>query len=159
MAGKTLVAYYTHSGNTEKIAQQIARQTGGTLLRVLPEQAYPEEYDAVVEQAKKEILQGYRPKLLSQVGSLQEYDTVFVGSPNWWSTIAPPIATFLEGQDFTGKKVAPFCTHGGGGMAELERDTLALCPGCQPCAGFAIYGDGGDGAEEKVAAWLKNIGV
>ena len=132
---------------------------GGALGKIEPAEAYPKAYDAVVEQAKKEIRAGFRPKLKTQAIDLKQYDTVFVGSPNWWSTIAPPIAAFLEGQNFAGKKVAPFCTHGGGGMASLERDTLALCKGCEPCPGFAIYGDGGDQAQEKITAWLGQVGI
>ena len=154
-----LVVYYTHSGNTEKIARIIAAQTGADLLEIRPVEAYPKEYQAVVAQAKKEISANFRPELQPYAEVASNYDTVFVGSPNWWSTIAPPIAAYLEQQDFAGKRVAPFCTHGGGGMAALERDTLALCPGAQKCAGLAIYDDGGADAERKVAAWLKQIDV
>lgn len=152
-----LVVYYTHSGNTEKIARIIAAQTGADLLEIQPVSAYPCEYDAVVAQAKQEISTNFRPELQPYAEIASNYDTIFVGSPNWWSTIAPPIAAYLEQQDFAGKRVAPFCTHGGG-MAGLERDTLALCPGAEKCAGLALYDDGGAQAEGKVTAWLEQIG-
>lgn len=154
-----LVVYYTHSGNTEKIARIIAAQTGADLLEIQPVSAYPCEYDAVVAQAKQEISTNFRPELQPYAEIASNYDTFFIGSPNWWSTIAPPIASFLEQQDFSGKRVAPFCTHGGGGMAGLERDTLALCPGAQNCAGIALYDDGGADAESKIAAWLGQAGL
>ena len=154
-----LVVYYTHSGNTEKIARIIAAQAGADLLEIQPVSAYPCEYDAVVAQAKQEISTNFRPELQPYAEIASNYDTFFIGSPNWWSTIAPPIASFLEQQDFSGKRVAPFCTHGGGGMAGLERDTLALCPGAQNCAGIALYDDGGADAEGKIAAWLGQAGL
>ena len=154
-----LVVYYTHSGNTEKIARIIAAQAGADLLEIQPVSAYPCEYDAVVAQAKQEISTNFRPELQPYAEIASNYDTFFIGSPNWWNTIAPPIASFLEQQDFSGKRVAPFCTHGGGGMAGLERDTLALCPGAQNCAGIALYDDGGADAEGKIAAWLEQAGL
>ena len=154
-----LVVYYTHSGNTEKIARIIAAQTGADLLEIQPVSAYPCEYNAVVAQAKQEISTNFRPELQPYAEIASNYDTFFIGSPNWWNTIAPPIASFLEQQDFSGKRVAPFCTHGGGGMAGLERDTLALCPGAQNCAGIALYDDGGADAEGKIAAWLEQAGL
>ena len=153
-----LVVYYTHSGNTEKIARIIAAQTGADLLEIQPVSAYPKEYNAVVAQAKQEISTNFHPELQPYAEIASNYDTIFVGSPNWWSTIAPPIAAYLEQQDFAGKRVAPFCTHGGGGMAGLERDTLALCPGAEKCTGLALYDDGGAQAEGKVAVWLEQIG-
>lgn len=153
-----LVVYYTHSGNTEKIARIIAAQTGADLLEIQPVSAYPKEYNAVVAQAKQEISTNFRPELQPYAEIASNYDTIFIGSPNWWSTIAPPIAAYLEQQDFAGKRVAPFCTHGGGGMAGLERDTLALCPGAEKCTGLALYDDGGAQAEGRVAAWLEQIG-
>ncbi|MDI3543102.1 MAG: hypothetical protein PWP57_705, partial [Candidatus Atribacteria bacterium] len=96
MKGNILIAYYSRSGNTRKLAQLIHQKVGGTVHEIQPEVPYPASYNATVEQAKKEIQAGFRPPLKSRIEHIEAYDTIFIGSPNWWSTIAPPIATFLE---------------------------------------------------------------
>ena len=159
MSDKVLIVYYSHSGNTRTIAEAIQRQSGGTLCEILPVSAYPTAYDAVVEQAKKEIQKGFHPELKSAPADVAAYDTVFVGSPNWWSTIAPPIATFLSGHDWSGKTVAPFCTHGGGGVGRVERDIAGLCAGARMESGLVVSGSGGSRAEALIATWLRKLGV
>ena len=94
-SGKVLVAYFSHSGNTREVARQISEATGGDLFEIVPATPYPTEYRAVVDQGKKEIEAGVRPALKNPVGDLSQYDVIFVGSPCWWATIAPPVATFL----------------------------------------------------------------
>lgn len=154
---KTLVIYYSHSGNTRHLAEMIAKQAKGDCLEIVPQDAYPQGYNEVVAQAQKEIKAGYRPALKNKAMDLSAYDTVLVGTPNWWSSIAPPIATFLENNDLSEKKVAVFCTHGGGGFGHIEKDVKALCPDSQMLSGWSVYGNGaGAGDAEK---WLKKIKV
>ena len=93
-SGKVLVAYFSHSGNTREVARQISEATGGDLFEIVPATPYPTEYRAVVDQGKKEIEAGVRPALKNPVGDLSQYDVIFVGSPCWWATIAPPVATW-----------------------------------------------------------------
>lgn len=111
---KILVAYYSYSGNTEAVAKQIAGATGGTLFEITTPHQYPEAYNAMTAQAKKEIRDGFKPELSSKVEDFARYDMVFVGSPNWWGTYAPAVSAFLAAYDFNGKTVVPFFTHGGG---------------------------------------------
>ena len=153
-----LIAYYSHSGNTEELAELIRTETGGALFEIKPAVPYPSAYQAVVGQAKEEIRAGFRPEL-GEPADVGPYDVVFVGSPNWWSTVAPPVASFLERCDLTGKTVVPFCTHGGGGMAGLARDTMALCPDSEVMDGFAAYGNSVPRARGEVDAWLRGIGL
>lgn len=119
---KVLVAYYSYSGNTEAVAKQIAQATGGTLFEITTSHKYPEAYNAMTSQAKKEIQAGFKPELTSKPENWEEYDMVFVGSPNWWGTYAPAVSAFLAAYDFKGKTVVPFFTNGGGGMQNCERD-------------------------------------
>lgn len=93
---KTLVVYYSHSGNTKKLAGKIAELTGADLLELVPEQAYPQDYNTVVEQAKREIQTGFYPKLKNKLPELAQYDVILAGTPNWWSTMAPPVGSFLK---------------------------------------------------------------
>jgi flavodoxin len=87
------------------------------------------------------------------------YDTIFVGSPNWWSTIAPPIAAFLSEYDLSGKAVFPFCTHGGGGIGKVAKDIAKLCSLPIVPNSFEIYGSGGADAQAKLSSWLREIGI
>lgn len=157
MNKKILVVYYSHSGNTRKLAKLIEQETGGTLCELLPEKAYPGDYNTVVEQAKKEIQAGFRPALKTEVKDFAAYDKVFVGTPNWWSTIAPPVATFLENYDLSEKNVAPFCTHGGGGAGHIEATIKKLCPNSTVLSALSVYGDTAKSAQ--VESWLKKIGA
>lgn len=156
MKANYLVVYYTHSANTRKVAAVINEKIDGTLFQLEPEEAYPAGYDDVVKQAKKEINAGFRPELKEDI-DVSDYDVIFVGTPNWWSTMAPPVATFLEKHDFSGKKVAPFCTHGGGGMAHVQKDMEKLCKGAEVLKGFDVYGSGGSGIEDAVSKWIDRI--
>ena len=154
---KNLIVYYSHSGNTGKLAKLVKEATGGTLCELLPEKAYPGDYNTVMEQAKKEIQAGFRPVLKTKVMDPASYDTVFVGTPNWWSTIAPPIATFLENYNLTGKTVVPFCTHGGGGAGNIEGTVKTLCPDSRVVSLLSVYGNEAKASEVEV--WLNKIGV
>jgi len=156
MAGQVLVVYFSRSGNTRRMANFIHQQVGGTLHEIQPEKPYPDSYNATVDQAKREIKAGHKPALRSTLDHIEAYDTIFVGSPNWWSTIAPPVATFLSANDLSGKTVVPFCTHGGGGLGRIGRDIARLCPQSTVLSGFEIYGSGGGNALARVSAWLSN---
>jgi hypothetical protein len=90
-------------------------------------QAY--DYNACTSQAKKEIQAEYKPPLKGQVEDMGNFTLILLGSPNWWSSIAPPAAAFLAGYDLTGKVIVPFCSPGGGGQGHLVRDIAKLCPG------------------------------
>lgn len=156
---RALVVYYSHSGNTKRIADMIQKKMGADLLEIKPVVPYPVSYDEVVEQAKKEIRAGFVPEIQKTDVDLSKYDTIFVGTPNWWSTIAPPVAAFLKEQDLTGKTVAVFCTHGGGGLGRVKSDVEKLCPESRVMKCFETYGNGGGRAEQLVDEWLGKLGA
>jgi len=159
MTKQILIVYFSHSGNTQNIANLIHQQVGGTIHQIVPAAPYPKSYNVVVDQAKKEIQAGYKPALQSICDQIESYDTIFVGSPNWWSTIAPPVATFLSIYDLAGKTIVPFCTHGGGGLGRIEQEIAKICPRSTTLSCLDIYGSGAGNAQAKVAAWLHKIGV
>ena len=154
---KVLIVYYSWSGNTRVAAEQIRKITGGTLFEIKTAKAYPAEYDACVEQAKKECRSGFCPELASKAGELAKYDVIFLGTPNWWSTMAPPVRTFLTTENLSGKTVIPFVTHGGGGMADCERDMRKISPKARFVKGGAFSGSGIRSAEAAVKAWINQI--
>ena len=153
---KILVAYYSYSGNTKKVALEISKNVGGDLFEIKTEGEYPQEYSAMVQQAKKEIANGYRPKLLNKVENMAQYDVIFIGSPNWWGTITPQVSSFLAAYDLDGKTVVPFVTHGGGGKQNTVDDLKAQCKGCNVSDSVWVgYGSVTLGIEN----WLTNLGL
>lgn len=157
MSNNILIVYFSHYGNTQKLASLIQQKTGGIVLKIEPATEYPSSYNAVVDQAKNEIRMGYRPALKTKIKNIESHDTVFVGTPNWWSTIAPPIATFLVSYDLSRKTVVPFCTHGGGGFGHIESDIAKLCPNSMVMSGLSVYGSTIN--EAQVSEWLSKIGI
>ena len=129
MAEKILIAYYSKTGNTKRAAEEIAKMTGGTLNRIVPQKTYPDSYFATVAVAKWESLKGEKPALADKVEGIGGYDKILVGFPIWWFGCPQLIKTFMESYDFDGKKVYPFCTHGGSGPKNSTRDIKAICPG------------------------------
>lgn len=153
---KILVAYYSYSGNTKEVAEAIHEKVGGDLFEIKTEGAYPEEYRAMTTQAQKEIQAGYRPKLISEVDNISQYNIIFLGSPNWWGTITPQVSSFLEKYDLSGKTVVPFITHGGGGQQNTIADMIAQCKNCQVVQeGWVGYGSRTMG----INGWLEDLGL
>lgn len=156
---KCLVAYFSHSGNTRTVAEQIREATGADIFEIEPAAAYPTNYQAVVDQAKKEVNSDFKPALKSKPENLGKYDIIFVGSPCWWYTIAPPVATFLSSYDLSGKTIAPFMTHEGSRMGHSEADIKKLCAGATLLPGLPVRGGSVQEAAPEVAKWLRRIGV
>ena len=86
-----------------------------------------------------------------------KYDVIFVGTPNWWSTMAPPVLTFLSSYDFSGKTIIPFVTHGGGGMARCESDMRKACPKAAFGKGGAFSGRSIKEAGTALARWVDEV--
>jgi flavodoxin len=154
-----LTAYFSHSGNTRVIAHQIHENTGGDIFEIVPVDPYPREYDTVVEQARKELDKDEKPRLKTKVGNMGSYNVVFVGYPNWWGTIPRPVATFLSEYDFSGKTIAPFCTHEGSRLGRSVTDIKELCPQSTILEGLAVRGSDVRNAKDEVAGWLREIGM
>lgn len=156
---KILVAYFSHSGNTKAVAEQISKATGGDILRIEPLAAYPKEYNQLVGQAKKKVESGYKPPIKKNAGNILAYDIIFVGSPSWWSTIAPPVATFLSGHDLAGKTIIPFMTHEGSRMGRAEADIKKICPGSTVLQGLPVRGSSAANSQNEIKQWLQSIKI
>lgn len=114
--GGTLIAYFSWSGNTEKMAQTIQEEIGGDLFQIEPAVPYTDDYDALLDIAQQEQADNARPELAAQVENWDSYEAVFVGFPNWWSDAPMAVYTFLESYDFSGKTLIPFNTSASGGF-------------------------------------------
>lgn len=154
---KVLIAYYSWGGNTRAAAEMIQQETGGTLFEIKPVKPYPSDYRKCTEVAKADISAGVRPELQTKISDIANYDVVFVGSPNWWGTMAPPVATFLTTHDLAGKTVIPFFTHGGGGMQRCETDVKKLCGKSSVLKAATFSGGGIRSARKAVKKWLDEV--
>ena len=148
---KILVAYFSYSGNTREIANQIHKRVGGDISEIQAVKPYPHDYDAVVQQARQELDSGYKPALKTKIEHIKSYDLVFIGYPNWCSTVPAPVRTFLSEYDFSGKTIVPFCTHEGSGLGRSATDISKLCPKSTLLDGFVILGSDVKTAQEKVS--------
>ena len=151
---KTLVAYFSASGQTAKLAKTLAGVTGGDLFEIKPAAAYSSNYRTCVERAQKEIAGKIKPELAEKVKDFSRYEVIFIGTPNWSSTMAPPVRSFLSSYEFSGKTVIPFVTHGGGGMARCETDMRKAVPKAKFGKGGAFYGRGIRNAGTALADWI-----
>ena len=156
---KVLIIYYSRSGNTREIANQIHERVGGDIIELQTVEPYPDEYEEVTKQAKQELNSGFKPALKTKVEKIGSYDVIFVGSPNWWGTIAAPVKTFLSEYDLSGKTIVPFITHGGSGLGRSVTDIATLCPNSTILDGLAVWGKNAKTAQNDVSAWVRRLGV
>lgn len=156
--GTMLILYFSRSGNTRKVAEQIHDRVGGDIIELKTASPYPSDYDTLTKQAQREQKSDARPEITTEIPNLDAYDTVFIGFPNWWSGMPMPFFTLLEKYDLGSKTVVPFCTHGGGRFGHSLRDLKRLCPRARILEGFEVPGSRADRARSDVDAWLRKLG-
>ena len=157
MGEDCLVLFYSWSGNTRRVAQIIAQQTHGDLLELRPRHPYPEEYSMTVKRARGEIQKKNHPELCPLELDVANYKTLFVGTPNWCGTVAPPVVSFLKEFMPTEKNIIPFCTHGGGGGGDIAKRIAHFCIGCDVFPLLTLRDNGGADAEKAVERWLDQV--
>ncbi len=156
---KNLIVYFSHSGNTREIAERIQAKVGGEIFELQTVDPYPTDYNACVDQAKREIAAGHKPALKNKPPNIADYDTVFIGSPVWWYTVAPPVSTFLSEHDLSGKTIAPFCTHEGSGLSKCAVDIAKQAPGAAVTDGVAFRGGRVSSSQKELEEWLRKIAI
>jgi len=158
-ARKIFIVYFSHSGNTREIANQIHQSVGGDIFEIQTVNLYPSNYAALVMQAKQERESGYKPALKTKIENIKSYDVIFIGSPVWGGTMPQPIVSFLSEYDLSGKTIVPFCTHGGWGQGQSFTDIAKLSPQSTVLEGFAIEGNKVETAQPEIAIWLSKIKI
>lgn len=147
-------------GNTEYVARLIQETVGGDLFRIETTERYPLDHDPLVEQAAEEQDVDARPELATHIENLEQYDTIILGYPNWWSDLPQPLYTFLEEYDFGAKTIIPFVTHGGSGFSRT-RDTISeLQPGAFVSDNtLSLSRNDVVDSEDEVVAWVESLGL
>ena len=147
--GNILIAYFSHSGNTEKVAEKIAEYTDGDLAVI----RRAEEYQNLYEEAEAEILDGAHPDITVSVENIAGYDTVFVGYPIWWDEAPAMIATFLADNDFSGKTIIPFCTSASDDIGNSLHIFSELCPNAEIAEGLT------SNDLSDIEPWIQSLGI
>lgn len=170
---KILVAYYSRigeeynvgnitKGNTAIVAEIIAQKTGADIFEIKPVTPYPASYEECKKIASREKATKARPQFVGDI-DISGYDMIFIGYPIWYGDAPQIIYSFLESHDFGGKKIIPFCTHGGSGLSSTDQSIMLACPTAKILRGFELRGSVAQNnsaqAESVVADNLKRLGL
>ena len=147
-------------GNVQQLAGWIQEETGGELFSIQITDPYPSDWDACLERANQERGQNARPALVEpQVENLEQYDTVFLGYPNWWYGVPMALLTFLEENDLSGKDVYLFCSHGTGGLARSVEIITEAAPEANISDNiFDCYEEDAPASQGDIQAWVGELG-
>ena len=161
LAGEQYGVGVIEEGNTSIIAHMIAEQTGADLFEIEAATPYPTSHSELLDVSQQEMRDNARPEIVGTVDNMDDYDTIFIGYPNWWGDMPMIVYNFLESYDLSGKTIVPFCTHGGSGLSNTESTIADITSGTMK-DGFAIPGttaqNDRDTARSKVIEWLKGDG-
>lgn len=135
---KMLVLYYSQTSNTKTVAREIATKLGADIEEIVPVELYDGDFQATIERGKKELDEGAFPEIQPLKSDMANYDVIFIGYPVWFGTYAPPVITWLNQVDLSGKKVVPFCTFGSGGLESSIKDLAAAEPKAEILPGYGV---------------------
>ncbi len=155
----TLVVYFSNSGNTEILANFIHNYVGGDIVALEPTVAYPEDYNDLLDVAQEEQQSDARPEFNDLNIDIEDYDTIFIGYPNWWGDMPMIIYTFFDTYDLSGKTIAPFNTSGGSGLSRTVGTIRELEPDATVTDGFTVLGDNVNHAMSDVEEWIDSLNL
>jgi flavodoxin len=151
---KSLVVYFSWSGNTRAVAEEIQRQTNAQIFEIVPESPYTDDYNALLDIAKAQQRNNARPAFAGGIENLSEYDVVYLGFPNWWADMPMIVYTFLDEYDLSDKTVAPFCTSGGSGFSNTISAIKSAEPDATVLEGLHVRDGGTSKSGKAVSDWL-----
>ena len=135
---KVLVLYYSQTSNTEQVANEIASRLNADKEAIVAVNPYDGDFHATIERCMQEREQGILPEIQPVAANLDDYDVIFLGYPVWFGTFAPPVITWLNNVDLSGKTIVPFCTFGSGGLDSSTRDLAAKQPNANILPGYGV---------------------
>lgn len=146
-----------NTGNTGVVANIINEKVGGDIYPILVADKYPADYDETVSRGRNEQNRNYRPQLVNHIENFNDYDTIFIGFPNWWYDMPMAMYSFFEEYDFSGKTIIPFVTSGGSGFSNTVSTIKSLEPNATILEGVSINGRRAMRAEADVTEWLEEL--
>lgn len=158
-AAKSLVVYFSWSGNTENVAKSIQSQTDSDIFEIVPSTPYSGDYDTVVDLAQEEQRNNARPAISGNIDNIDDYDVVYVGFPNWWGDMPMILYTFFDTYDLSGKTIAPFCTSGGSGLSGTVNKIKELEPNAAVMDGLHIGSSSSADPDNAVSDWLEQNNI
>ena len=167
--GKALIIYFSHAGenyavgnievgNTKIIADYIKEYTGADQFEVVAEKSYDMSYNELIKVAQEEQRKGEKPAFKGSVNNMDDYDTVFIGTPIWWGTFPQVMFTFFDKYDLNGKTIIPFTTHEGSGLGSVVNDLKKLYPNASFEKALATKGTEARTGKDRVIKWLTELG-
>ena len=150
---------YVEVGNTEIVVGLMKEMIEADTFKIEMKTPYSPDYMTCIDEAKKDLKEKARPELTNYLDSIDEYDTVVLGYPNYWGTIPMAVATFLERYDFSGKTILPLCTNEGSGMGGSERMIKQCAKGATVKRGLSINGSNAANSGPAVKRWLAENGM
>lgn len=146
-------------GNVQQLAGWVQEETGGDLFSIQVTDPYPSDWDECLSRANQERSENARPELVQNVEDLEQYDTVFLGYPNWWYGVPMALLSFLEQNDLSGKQVYLFCSHGTGGLANSVELITEAAPDAQISDNiFDCYEEEAASSREAIREWTACLG-
>ena len=152
---KMLVIYYSQTSNTQGVAKEIATKLGADLEEIVPMELYEGDFQATIERGKKELDEGTYPEIHPIKANVADYDVIFIGYPIWFGTYAPPVFTWLNQVDLSGKKVVPFCTFGSGGLESSVKDLAKAEPNAEILPGYGVRAARLEAMPKEIDQFLK----
>ena len=177
--GKALVAYFSWAdnavtdsntdaiaspsvmapGNVQELASWVQEGTDADIFSIQVEDKYSDDWDECLDRANQERAEDARPALTASVENIDQYDTIFIGYPNWWYGVPMPLLTFFEENDLSGKQVYLFCSHGTGGLAQsVDIITEALPNSTISENVFDCYEQDASSSQQDIESWLSELG-
>lgn len=146
-------------GNTQYMAKVIADNTNAELFRIEPKIPYPTDHKTLVDLASNEQAQNARPEIKNAIPNISDYDTIFLGYPNWWGDMPMILYTFLESYDLSGKTVIPFNTHGGSGFSSTINAIRSIQKNANVLNGLSISRNHIQNAEQEIIDWVNSLNL
>lgn len=156
---KSLIVYYSQTGATKAVAEELQAQTGADIELIEAVKPYDGDFGQTIKRCQEEMAAGTTADIKPLKAQVQDYDTVYVGYPVWFGTYAPPVATLLKTANLEGKVVVPFCTFGSGGLTNTVESIRKALPQSTVLDGFGIRNARIGKLTQELPQYLINVGI
>ena len=156
---KVLVLYYSQTGTTQTVAEELQKQLKADIERIEAVNPYDGDFQATIERSGEEMKSGNLPELKPIEANLEDYDIIFIGYPIWFGTYAMPIATLVKENEFAGKTIVPFCTFGSGGLNTSTENLKKALPKANILQGYGVRSARIEAAPREIERFLIESGL